>query len=341
MKILYIGQYTDGSTSKMRADRIKAILKPDVFEVIDIHQPFFHTHRFWRSIGFRYKTGPLIRNINTYIKKNIDDFSVNKFDTIWVDKAVFISPDTTFLLKNHTNKLIHFTPDPAFTYHRSKLFFDSLKYYDFLITTKRYEIEDYNNAIKNSKSTVLYATQGFDKTFHTPVVPFHKKKGVVFIGHYEKERAMVLQKLLDANIPVILAGIKWEDFAKRNKQMLLNYLGCGVFGSKYVETISSGLFALGSISKWVPEKHTTRTFEIPACGTALLTEKNDELQSFYEDNEVVFYQDTDDLIQKIHYYSAHLDELEALTIRGTQKVHKGGFDYESIIRELLLKIKIQ
>ena len=32
----------------------------------------------------------------------------------------------------------------------------------------------------------------------------------------------------------------------------------------------------GLLAKWVPELHTTRTFEIPACGTALVTERNSE-----------------------------------------------------------------
>jgi len=74
MNILYIGQYTSGTTSKMRAEQLKEIIHTSPlgnrevnFNVIDTHIPFNNTTRLWRSIGFRYKCGPLIKKINRYI----------------------------------------------------------------------------------------------------------------------------------------------------------------------------------------------------------------------------------------------------------------------------------
>jgi len=62
MNILYIGQYTSGTTSKMRAEQLKEIIHTSPlgnrevnFNVIDTHIPFNNTTRLWRSIGFRYK----------------------------------------------------------------------------------------------------------------------------------------------------------------------------------------------------------------------------------------------------------------------------------------------
>eukprot|EP01044_Picomonas_judraskeda_P044899 COSAG03_NODE_24328_length_273_cov_0.597701_2_plen_55_part_01 len=55
MRILYIGQYSKGTTSKMRADTLRSILKSQIFKIIDTHMPFYNTQRFWRSFGFRYK----------------------------------------------------------------------------------------------------------------------------------------------------------------------------------------------------------------------------------------------------------------------------------------------
>jgi len=104
MTTLYIGQYTPGTTSKMRADQLKEILAPGAFEIIDTHQPFYQTPKLWRSLGFRYKKGPLIRSINNFVKEHIKNAPANQFDLVWVDKGIFLTRKTTRQLKEKTNR---------------------------------------------------------------------------------------------------------------------------------------------------------------------------------------------------------------------------------------------
>ena len=335
MKVLYIGQYTNGTTSKMRADTLRSILQSQIFKIIDTHVPFYNTHRLWRSFGFRYKRGLLINNINKYIVAALKE---ETYDLIWVDKAVFITPKTTALLRSKASKLVHFTPDPAFTFHKSKLFLKSLPYYDFLVTTKSYELEHYYKYIKTDK--VLYATQGFDAKLHKPSKhPFSKKEGSVFIGHYEDQRAVVLEKLLQNDIKITLAGIKWDRFARKHQNNPnLIYLGDGVYGEDYVKTLQNAKMAWGALSKWVPELHTTRTFEIPACCTALATERNTETQLFFNDDEVVFYISDDELVDIVIYYMSHNEALEQISDKGCKKVKAAGYDYTTIISKILNQI---
>lgn len=333
-RALYIGIYTDGSTSKMRADIIRHILNSWEFQILDTDIPKQAMSRLWQSIGFRYKIGPLIEKVNNYILSKLLD---EKYDLIWVDKAIYITPKTTKILRNKTKCLVHFTPDPAFTFHKSRLFYKSLFMYDFAVTTKKFEINDYYSVL--GKQKVIYCTQGFDKAIHRPVVEFAKKKGLCFLGHYETEREHIMQQLLDNDIDIVLAGINWEDFVKRNNHNNhLFYFGKGVYGENYVHTISSSLMSWGSISKWIPEMHTTRTFEIPACGTALLTERNEETTSFFNEDEAIFYSSIGELIEKVKYYMAHLDELRKITENGYKRVLSDGRDYESILRNVLKRI---
>lgn len=333
-RVLYIGIYFDGQTSKMRADKIRDVLHDWEMKVINTDEPKRNTNHLFQVLGFRYKCGPLIGKVNHYVLDKLDD---EHYDLIWVDKAIYLTRKTTEVLRQKTDKLVHFTPDPAFTFHRSKLFYESMSLYDYVITTKSYEIKDFVQAM-GSPQKVLYATQGFDKKLHRPMMAWDKKKGVAFIGHYEKEREVPITALLKAGIDVTLAGIRWKGYVKTHACSKLHYLGNGVFGEDYVKVISGSKFAWGSVSKWIPEKHTTRTFEIPACMTALLTERNDELEGFFADDEVVFYNDLEELIAKIKYYDSHDEELRSLTERGYKKVQTGGFDYESIIRNLLNRI---
>lgn len=335
MKVLYIGQYSVGTTSKMRAEKLGSLLNISRFDVVDIHVPFYNTSKVWRSIGFRYKKGPLIRKINKYISHQ---FKRANYDLIWVDKGIFIRESILRLLRDHTKKLVHFTPDPAFTFHQSKLFEKSIPYYDYLITTKSFELELYH--AKTSSSKVIYTTQGFDKEIHIkPLNGNLKKEGVVFIGHHEDEREAAIKMLIENGIPVRLAGIKWGAFAKTHKEnKYLNYLGEGVYGEEYVRQIQSAKIGWGAISKWIPEMHTTRTFEIPACGTALLTERNNETASFFEDDEAIFYDSMEDFLEKVKYYLNNGEKLKDLTCKGYRKVYDAGYDYENILENVLKTI---
>jgi len=316
----------------MRGDKISGILNPAIFDVIDTHIPFYNTNKLWRSLGFRFKKGPLIAKINQY---TLSQFKKINYDLIWVDKGIFLNEKVLKLFRKYAEKLVHFTPDPAFAYNKSVLFNKTLRYYDFVVTTKSYELGFYSKHVDPSK--IIYTTQGFDKEIHKKSEKdFQSKKGLVFIGRHEKEREIIIRKLLDTEIPITLAGTKWETFAHSNKtNPNLNYLGKGVYGDDYVKQFQNARIGWGAISKWFPELHTTRTFEIPACGTALLTERNKETTSFFDDSEAIFYDNEADLLKKVIYYLNSEKELELITSNGYEKVHKEGYDYESILSNVL------
>jgi glycosyltransferase involved in cell wall biosynthesis len=316
----------------MRATQIEQILKPYVFDVIDTNIPFFDTNKLFRSFGFRFKKGPLISKINTYIKRQFKDL---EYDLIWVDKGVYLQPRTMNFLKCKTKQIVHFTPDMAFYENRSKLFEKTLPFYDFSITTKTIEEKEYLKFLPQEK--LLITTQGFSKTIHKPYHKFEDKlDAVVFIGLAEPYRFEVAKALLDSGIVLHLVGKKWDSFVKRHGHLNnFKFLGEALHDEAYSKLISSSKFALGLLSKRFPELHTTRTFEIPACGTALLTEKNVELDSYYSSDEVVFYKNNNELIERINFYINHPLELKALTDKGRNKVLKEGYDYESILRSLL------
>ena len=333
MRVLYIAQYNDGSTSGMRGEYLKQILGGSEFKVINTDVPMAQTQRLFKSVGWRFKTGPFISNINNYILKSLNgDF---EFDLVWIDKGVFIKPLVVELIRKKSKKLVHFTPDPAFTYHRSRLFYEALPFYDICVTTKSFEIKDYETyGVKT-----IFCTQGFDPKLHKPYHNTIEKDGVVFIGHREEDREEVIAKLIEGGIRVIVAGNHWEKLARRysNRNNLV-YRGKGIYGDEYAKTISSAKIGLGFLSKWIPELHTTRSFEIPACGTALVTESTTETRDIYETNEVIFFDRPDQVPDLVQYYLAHNEELNMLAENGHRKVVGGGYSYFEIMEKLVSKI---
>lgn len=335
MRVLYIGYYNEGSTARMRGEYLKELLPGSVFDVVNIDVPLHQTGRLARSLGWRFKKGPLIKNINNYIVGNVSA-SAN-YDITWIDKGVFVRPEVVAGLKKKSGMTVHYTPDPAFRYHRSQLFYESLPFYDHCITTKSFEIADYE---KYGVHTIL-CTQGFDPQLHKSYHSFEEKRGVVFIGHHEDEREAILSAIVESGIPLTLAGIKWKKFAGRyrNKTNLV-YKGNGVYGSEYAKTISAAVIGLGLLSRWIPERHTTRTFEIPACGTALLTERNEETGSFFNDNEVLFFGDPRDITDMIKDHIARPEMLRSVSENGYRKVRSDGYDYKNILKRALQQLTI-
>lgn len=337
MKFLYIGQYSEGTTSKLRADILRTLLPDWDFRVIDTHVPFFKTPFVFRSLGFRIKSGPLIHNTNRYI---LDQATEDHYDLIWTDKAVYLTKETTRVLREKSGCMIHYTPDPAFTFHRSPHFINSLKYYNLVVTTKSYELSHYQKYLP--EDSILFFPQGVNIPLNRPAKgEGERKNGLVFIGHYEKEREIIIQELLRNEVPVALAGIKWGSFEKKMRlNPFLDYLGSGIYGPDYFRTLGNYQFGWGALSKWVEEKHTTRTFEIPACGTALVSERNEEICSFFSEEEAILYSSPQEMIDKLKYFMVHPRELEEVTRKGYEKMASGQFSYDYQIKEILLKAGI-
>lgn len=336
MRVLYIGELIKGSTSSYRAEQIRSITKADIFHNIDTSLPVLKTGRLWRSIGWRYKLGPLVTNVNN----SIINFLQNKdpYDLIWVDKAVFFNERTMNQLRGSTRTLIHYTPDNAFYSNRSPYFDKAIPFFDFCITTKSFEIQRYEE--KGAKQ-VLFCTQGFDREKHRPVLSAVQKEGIVFIGLAEESRKDIIQLLLDEGFPVKLAGFGWEAFLKKNmKNSRLIFAGNSVMGEAYTKLIAEAKLGLGLLSKRFPELHTTRTFEIPACRTALVTEWNPEIARFFEDDEVCYFRSNSELVEKVRELLMNEEALQIIADKGFKRVTEGGYDYTSIMTALLQKTKV-
>jgi spore maturation protein CgeB len=333
MKVLYIGHYEEGSTSGMRGKYLKKILQPEKFVIADISIPVSATNKIFRSLGWRFYKGPLISNINSFCDRI--QKTEESFDLVWIDKGVFLKPSLVKRLKNKTGKLIHYTPDTAFTYNRSQLFYAALPYYDHCITTKSFELEAYK---KTGARNTIFCTQGYDPGIHKPSAILKSKTGVAFAGLCEPYREEIVARLLEAGIPVKLSGMNWDKLvSKYSHTDKLQFLGNGIFGAAYASFYSESLIGLGLLSKKFPELHTTRLFEIPACGTALVTERNQETTALFSEDEVIFYNDINDIVERVQFALANPDYLTNIALRGNIKVKEAGYDYENILRSALIK----
>jgi hypothetical protein len=205
-----------------------------------------------------------------------------------------------------------------------------------LVTTKSFELADYKERLTSDK--VLLTTQGYDPRVHYPRNGNDvRQKEVAFVGLAEPDRERCVTTLLEHGITVRLAGHGWDRFARRwNGDNHLKFEGAGVFGDAYAKILSEAWVGLGLLTKRFPELHTTRTFEIPACGAILATERTSETESFYSDREAIFFNDFEDLATRIAaVFNSSPELLETMGAAGIHRVNADKRGYNSILSAIL------
>jgi spore maturation protein CgeB len=71
---------------------------------------------------------------------------------------------------------------------------------------------------------------------------------------------------------------------------------------------------------WYAEQIKGRDFEVPGCGGFLLTGKAENLEEYYRiGREVVCFDDTDELIDKVEYYLSHEEERASIAQAGYER----------------------
>jgi hypothetical protein len=335
MKAAYIGILTPGSTSRMRAEVLKRLTPGVTWTWIDTDVPMSASSRLWRTVAFRTNSGQAVSRINSLVAKKLENVEL---DLAWADKAVFLTPSTIASIRSRARRLVHFTPDTAFHANRSRHFENSIAQFDLLVTTKSFEVDEYARRVPQER--VLLTTQGYDSRVHLPGnVEFERRRReAVFVGLAEPDREKCIDVLLEAGVPVRLAGHGWSRLVRRwRKHPGLVFEGSGVFGKAYAEMLASSCVGLGLLSKRFPELHTTRTFEIPACGSALATERTGDTTRFFSESEALFFTDYVQLAEQLSLLlqAPAIGPLSDIALAGRERVVADGRDYDSILQSVL------
>jgi spore maturation protein CgeB len=323
----------------MRAECLRGLTPDWTWQWVDTDAAVIGSPRMWQSAAYRLKLGPAVSSLNELVLAQIRSCT---FDLVWVDKAVFLWPDTVATLRSATKRLVHFTPDAAFHTGSSRFFERTLGLYDLLVTTKTFEKGEYSRRV--SRDSVLLTTQGYDARVHYPRSEDDlRRKEVVFVGLAEKDREECIEFLLDRGIRVRVAGIGWNALLRRRRDDdNLTFEGGGLFGDEYANLLSRSWIGLGLLSKRFPELHTTRTFEIPACGAVLATERTSDTVGFFSEDEVIFFTHYAELGERIKDLFADGMEqtLGEMATRGRLRAAEDGRDYMSILNGVLADPRI-
>jgi len=164
VKILYVGQLWQGGTCLERMHLLGELgchIVP-----FDITPWISGGNRWTRSLAHRTNWGHPVRRLNRALAGFAQ--TIRNVTHIWIDKGRWIYPDTLRFLKEQTGATsVHYTPDSQLLINRSRHFNACIPLYDLLVTTKPFEVTQYNTS---GARDVLVVLQGYDDRF-VPCIP--------------------------------------------------------------------------------------------------------------------------------------------------------------------------
>jgi spore maturation protein CgeB len=211
----------------------------------------------------------------------------------------------------------------------------SIYQYDHLFTTKTFNVPELK---RMGLTDITFIPCGYIPSCHTPVsvsAADVEKYGsdLSFLGTYEKQRALTLSQLKEFRLRI------WgSDWHKAGNKLGLG--GCIEYRAVYCREMSCVLNAskinLAFLRKANRDHHDQRTFEIPACGGFELSERTDEVTSYFEEGkEIECFSSIDELKDKASYYIKHEEARRSIASAGLARVRRSSYSYTDYIQIIL------
>jgi hypothetical protein len=338
MKILYAGEL---SSVEMNCFLRMKTLQKMGYTIIPFDFYQYQAKGLEGKIQFHFGWG---RNIDKLNQDFIKLAQQTKPDLIWVDKGLYLKANTLLTVKKLiSTKITHLVPDDPFGYNRKgwRIFYGAIPEYDLHFVKRPYNIVEYKQL---GADKVFEYDHSFDPLVHKPMQlssqeyeKYHAKVG--FIGTWEVERADHILFLVENGINISIWGKYWNRYRYWNKLKPF-YKGGEVYGSDYAKVLSGLDIALHFLRKANRDAQDSRTFEIPACGTFMLAERTYKHEQFFKANEeAVFFEDKEDLLQKILYYQEHETERKKIAQLGYLRCQTRGYDHENRLNSMLELVK--
>ena len=167
--------------------------------------------------------------------------------------------------------------------------------------------------------------------FHLTITPDHdsyleyKNRGinVEWVNHFADTNVQYPMEIDPEYIAVTTRGKGGSQFLDQLTDWSEGSIGNqnGLEGEKHTEFLNKGLMIIQN-SRW--GEITRRIFEGMACGKLIITDRLADSKKLHElfidGQDIIYYNDIIDCINKINHYAEHTDERETIAQSGMKKV---------------------
>jgi spore maturation protein CgeB len=357
-KILFLGQIGAGQTSFMRMRALRRL----GYSVRGVHTTEAWDRVSWlnRRTQRWLQRGPVVDEINDRILEAARQFLP---DLVWAEKQEFLRRRTIEELRHLGARMVHFTPDPYFSlnWKRTRLMDEAIGGFDALVYCKSYERVNYEALDK----PLIYMPLGYCDEVHRPLKSNDPRWtcAVGFLGGWEPRRERLLSAIAATGASLKIWGGYWEFLRdgrwSLRRQIILKQLagndrfqfhrdellakchqGPEIYDDDYARALTAARIGLGFVRKVCPDQHTTRTFEIPACGSMLLADRTAEHTEFFrEGEEADFFTSEEELVDKVRFYDLNEAARKRIASAGYERCLRGNYAYVHRLRSTLVDLK--
>ena len=355
MKILFLGDIGIGQTSRMRMRAFER-LGHDV-RGVNTNDGWKRATWLSRQVQRRLQCGEIPESINSSV---VDAARGFRPDLVWGEKQEFVGRDTILELRRMGARVVHFTPDPYFflKWRRTRVMDEAISAYDVLVYCKSYERRDYEMLQK----PLIYMPLGFCDEVHRPLPSADPLWNctVGFVGGWDPRREQYLHGIAAGDIDLKIWGAYWGFLRdgrwtlrrhlvlrrlggakakvriRRDDLLARDWQGGEIYADDYARALTGAKISLGFLRTVWPDQHTTRTFEIPACGSMLLADRTDEHREFFEEGkEAEFFSSEPEFLDKVKFYSSGEPARARIAEAGYRRCIEGRYAYVHRLKNVL------
>ena len=290
---------------------------------------------------------------NIFFLSKISNWLINFFlcrkaqrfnpDLIFFIKAETIYSKTIKRLKNNNYFMVNFYPDNPFVFwngNSNKEILNSLPYYDCFLSWSRMLMPILR---ASGCKDVYYFPFAYDKNIFEKNIELTEqditnyKSEVCFAGTWESDREERLRELVQklANLDLAIYGNLWDEKLNRNSILRPFLKGKAIYNDELIKVFKTSKIVLNFIRKQNMTSHNMRTFEVPAIGAFLLTQRTSEQaeELFKEKENIDCFDSVDELVSKIEFYLNN-DDLRRL-IADNGKKRARDFELKIVLKKFM------
>ena len=164
---------------------------------------------------------------------------------------------------------------------------------------------------------------------------------VVYAGHMEPDlRVECLSRVVRDGLKCRICGgdAEWRSVLPRDVYQSVRPISYAR-GADYRLALCASKIGACFFSKWNRDQYTNRSWEIPACGVFLRSERTPAMQEFYcEGKEAEFFEGPEEFIDKVQFYLRDETARKRIAAAGYARVIASGNDIYSRMRQWLADV---
>jgi spore maturation protein CgeB len=276
------------------------------------------------------------RRLNRELRSRARD----AYDLVCVIKGLSVERGSVEALKaaNPKGRVVLWTCDDQYLPHnQSRAFLEAAPAYDMIFTCKSQNLDGELSGLGFRRVEFLY--QAYSEIHHQPAPnPVSRHAGrVVFVGFAERERFDHMNHLARNGVEVDVYGSGWERavYRRRGHPNLKLHMR-PLIGAEYTDALSNAAVSLCFLRALNRDRHTSRTFEIPACGGFMIGERTAEHQALFEEGrEAEFFASPDELLAKVRRYLADPVRRAAVAQAGFERTRNSEYSYRRMVERII------